>query len=58
MQILQWADKFRKLKIMANVDTPEDAIKARQWGAEGVGLCRTEHMFFQKVSPLLGIVCL
>ncbi|MBN1654929.1 MAG: pyruvate, phosphate dikinase [Deltaproteobacteria bacterium] len=44
--IMQWADKFRRLKIRANADTPEDATLARKFGAEGIGLCRTEHMFF------------
>jgi pyruvate,orthophosphate dikinase len=44
--ILQWADELRRLKVRANADTPEDASKAREFGAEGIGLCRTEHMFF------------
>ena len=44
--LLSWADKHRRLKIRANADTPEDAIRARELGAEGIGLCRTEHMFF------------
>lgn len=44
-QILKWADKIRRLKVRANGDTPEDARKAREFGAEGIGLCRTEHMF-------------
>lgn len=44
-QILQWADEVRKLKVRANGDNPEDAEKAREFGAEGIGLCRTEHMF-------------
>ena len=43
--LLQWADEFRRLKVRANADTPEDAAKAREFGAEGIGLCRTEHMF-------------
>ena len=43
--ILGWADDFRRLKVRANADTPEDAAKAREFGAEGIGLCRTEHMF-------------
>ncbi|XP_021290362.1 pyruvate, phosphate dikinase, chloroplastic-like isoform X1 [Herrania umbratica] len=43
---LSWADEIRRLKVMANVDTPEDALTARKNGAQGVGLCRTEHMFF------------
>jgi pyruvate, orthophosphate dikinase len=44
-QVLRWADSFRALKVRANADTPEDARKARELGAEGIGLCRTEHMF-------------
>ncbi len=47
-RILEWADKERKLKIFANADTPEQAQKARGFGAEGIGLCRTEHMFFEE----------
>lgn len=43
--ILEWADGFRRLRVRANADTPEDAAKAREFGAEGIGLCRTEHMF-------------
>jgi pyruvate, orthophosphate dikinase len=43
--VLGWADDFRRLKVRANADTPEDAAKAREFGAEGIGLCRTEHMF-------------
>jgi pyruvate, orthophosphate dikinase len=43
--ILDWADDFRRLRVRANADTPEDAAKAREFGAEGIGLCRTEHMF-------------
>ncbi len=45
--IMLWADKFRKLKVRTNADTPEDAKRARELGAEGIGLCRTEHMFFE-----------
>jgi pyruvate,orthophosphate dikinase len=44
--ILSWADQQRKLKVRANADNPEDATRAREFGAEGIGLCRTEHMFF------------
>jgi pyruvate,orthophosphate dikinase len=44
--ILSWADAQRRLKVRANADNPEDAIRAREFGAEGIGLCRTEHMFF------------
>jgi pyruvate, orthophosphate dikinase len=43
--VLAWADDFRRLRVRANADTPEDAVKAREFGAEGIGLCRTEHMF-------------
>jgi pyruvate,orthophosphate dikinase len=44
-ELLQWADEVRRLRVLANADTPEDAAKARDFGAEGIGLCRTEHMF-------------
>jgi pyruvate, orthophosphate dikinase len=44
--VLAWADEVRRLKVRANADTPEDAARAREFGAEGIGLCRTEHMFF------------
>ncbi len=44
--VLGWADELRRLKVRANADTPEDAAKAREFGAQGIGLCRTEHMFF------------
>ena len=47
-KVMKWADKYRKLKIRTNADTPEDAQRAREFGAEGIGLCRTEHMFFQE----------
>jgi pyruvate,orthophosphate dikinase len=47
-QILSWADALRALNVRANADTPEDAAKARQFGAQGIGLCRTEHMFMQE----------
>ena len=45
-RIMAWADQFRTLKVRTNADTPADAKKARELGAEGIGLCRTEHMFF------------
>ncbi|GIW99719.1 MAG: pyruvate, phosphate dikinase [Pirellulaceae bacterium] len=45
-QLMEWADKFRKLRVRTNADSPEDSQRARQFGAEGIGLCRTEHMFF------------
>src|SRR5260370_743043 len=44
--LMQWADKVRKLKVRANADTPNDAGVALKFGTEGIGLCRTEHMFF------------
>ena len=44
--LMKWADKYRKLKVRTNADTPDDAKRARDFGAEGIGLCRTEHMFF------------
>jgi pyruvate,orthophosphate dikinase len=47
-KVMGWADKYRKLAIRTNADTPEDAKRARGFGAEGIGLCRTEHMFFQE----------
>jgi len=47
LQVMKWADKYRKLGIRTNADTPVDAQRAREFGAEGIGLCRTEHMFFE-----------
>jgi pyruvate,orthophosphate dikinase len=47
-RLMQWADGFRRLKVRANADTPDDARQARAFGAEGIGLCRTEHMFFEE----------
>ena len=49
--MLGWADELRRLKVRANADTPEDAAKAREFGAEGIGLCRTEHMFMAEEPP-------
>jgi len=46
-KLMNWADEVRKLKVRTNADTPSDAAKAREFGAEGIGLCRTEHMFFE-----------
>jgi len=46
-QLMKWADRFRDLRVRTNADTPQDATVAREFGAEGIGLCRTEHMFFQ-----------
>jgi pyruvate,orthophosphate dikinase len=45
-ELMRWADEFRTMKVRANADVPRDALKAREFGAEGIGLCRTEHMFF------------
>ncbi len=47
-KFMGWADKIRKLKVRANADTPHDAMRAREFGGEGIGLCRTEHMFFEE----------
>jgi pyruvate,orthophosphate dikinase len=46
LKLMGWAEPFRKLRVRANADIPRDAIQARAFGAEGIGLCRTEHMFF------------
>jgi pyruvate, orthophosphate dikinase len=56
--LLNWADRYRRLKVRANAETPEDAKKARELGAEGVGLCRTEHMFFEesRVALMRGMI--
>ncbi len=53
-QIMEWADSFRKLKVFANAETAQDAKVARRFGAEGIGLCRTEHMFFEE-SRILAV---
>ena len=45
---MEWADVYRKLEVRTNADTPRDAIQAKKFGAEGIGLCRTEHMFFDE----------
>ena len=57
--IMLWADKFRKLKVRTNADTPEDAKRARELGAEGIGLCRTEHMFFEadRIAAFREMIC-
>src|SRR6201999_1610166 len=44
--LLSWGDELRRLKVLAHADTPEDSARAREFGAQGIGLCRTEHMFF------------
>src|SRR2546422_11761328 len=46
-KLMAWADEHRRLRVRANADTPADAKRAREFGAEGIGLCRTEHMFFE-----------
>ena len=58
-RIMAWADKFRRLKVRTNADTPRDAKKARELGAEGIGLCRTEHMFFSqsRITPFREMIC-
>ncbi len=52
-EILNWADEYRSLKVLANADTPQDAFQARKFGAEGIGLARTEHMFFGERLPTM-----
>ena len=58
-KIMGWADKYRKLKVRTNADTPADAKKARELGAEGIGLCRTEHMFFEedRIAAFREMIC-
>ena len=58
-RIMGWADKFRKLKVRTNADTPTDAKKARELGAQGIGLCRTEHMFFDedRIAAFREMIC-
>ncbi|MDD6484582.1 MAG: pyruvate, phosphate dikinase [Clostridiales bacterium] len=58
-RIMSWADKFRTLKVRTNADTPADAKKARELGAEGIGLCRTEHMFFEgnRIDAFREMIC-
>ena len=58
-RIMAWADKYRKLKVRTNADTPKDAAKARELGAEGIGLCRTEHMFFEsdRIAAIREMIC-
>ncbi len=57
--IMEWADEFRTLKVRTNADTPADAKKARELGAEGIGLCRTEHMFFEaeRIAAFREMIC-
>jgi pyruvate,orthophosphate dikinase len=58
-RIMGWADKYRRLKVRTNADTPSDAKKARELGAEGIGLCRTEHMFFEgdRIDAFREMIC-
>ena len=58
-RIMEWADKYRVLKVRTNADTPKDALKARELGAEGIGLCRTEHMFFaeDRIAAIREMIC-
>ena len=58
-RIMGWADKFRRLSVRTNADTPRDAKKARELGAEGIGLCRTEHMFFDgdRIAAIREMIC-
>ena len=58
-RVMGWADKYRKLKVRTNADTPADAKKARELGAEGIGLCRTEHMFFDpdRIAAFREMIC-
>ena len=58
-RIMTWADKYRRLRVRTNADTPTDAKKARELGAEGIGLCRTEHMFFEadRIAAFREMIC-
>ena len=58
-RVMEWADKYRRLKVRTNADTPADAKKARELGAEGIGLCRTEHMFFEadRIAAFREMIC-
>ncbi len=58
-RVMEWADKFRKLKVRTNADTPKDAKQAKDFGAEGIGLCRTEHMFFEesRIKAVREMIC-
>ena len=58
-RIMTWADKYRTLKVRTNADTPEDAKRAKELGAEGIGLCRTEHMFFEesRIAAFREMIC-
>ncbi len=58
-RIMAWADKYRRLRVRTNADTPRDAAKAKELGAEGIGLCRTEHMFFEegRIASFREMIC-
>ena len=58
-RIMAWADKYRRLQVRTNADTPHDAAKARELGAQGIGLCRTEHMFFEgdRIAAIREMIC-
>jgi pyruvate,orthophosphate dikinase len=58
-RLMAWADEYRKLKVRTNADTPRDAVQARSFGAEGIGLCRTEHMFFEsdRIAAFREMIC-
>ena len=58
-RIMEWADKFRTMKVRTNADTPDDAKRAKELGAEGIGLCRTEHMFFEadRIAAFREMIC-
>ena len=58
-RIMGWADKYRRLRVRTNADTPRDAVRARELGAEGIGLCRTEHMFFEegRIASFREMIC-
>ncbi len=58
-RVMEWADKYRRLQVRTNADTPRDAIQARKFGAQGIGLCRTEHMFFDedRIPAIREMIC-
>jgi pyruvate,orthophosphate dikinase len=58
-RIMAWADKYRQMRVRTNADTPRDALQARKFGAEGIGLCRTEHMFFEadRIAAFREMIC-
>ncbi|MGN1003824.1 MAG: pyruvate, phosphate dikinase, partial [Oscillospiraceae bacterium] len=58
-RVMAWADKYRRLEVRTNADTPRDAIQARKFGAQGIGLCRTEHMFFEedRIPAIREMIC-